>query len=99
MTDASYKRKGQALLVLGVAGLLALGGCGPKNYKQDADERVYTILDEKWDPEFGSKANYRISDTASSPNDIPAETTIPAGPAFPNLVTRLSPIVTHHSDQ
>jgi len=78
MTDASYKRKGQALVVLCVAGLIALAGCGPKNYKQDADERVYTILDEKWDPEFGSKANYRISDTAASPNDIPPETTIPA---------------------
>ena len=78
MTDASYTRKGQALVVLCVAGLIALAGCGPKNYKQDADERVYAILDEKWDPQFGSKANYRISDTAPSPNDIPAETTIPA---------------------
>ena len=38
MTDASYKRKGQALVALCVAGLVALAGCGPKNYKQDADE-------------------------------------------------------------
>ncbi|MBN2133442.1 MAG: TolC family protein [Sedimentisphaerales bacterium] len=77
MTDASYKRKGQALVALCVAGLIALAGCGPKNYKQDADERVYTIIDEKWDPAFGSKANYRISDTAPSPNDIPAATAVP----------------------
>lgn len=78
MTDASYKRKRQALGVLCVAGLIALAGCGPNNYKKDADERVYTIIDEKWDGEFGPKANYRISDTASSANDIRIETASPS---------------------
>jgi hypothetical protein len=78
MTDASCERKWRGLAAACLAGLLALAGCGPKNYKQDADERVYTIVDEKWEPEFGSRANYKIGDTAPSPNDVRVENAIPA---------------------
>lgn len=58
--------------------VLALVGCGPKNYKRDADEKVYNIIDRKWQPEFGSKANYRIDDVAPGPNDIQVDSRIPA---------------------
>ncbi len=50
--------------------LLPLAGCATKDYKADADERVYKIIDEKWQDDFGGKANYRISDVAPGPNDI-----------------------------
>ena len=47
-----------------------LSGCAQPDYKQDADERVYRIIDQKWDPNFGGKANYKISDTEPLPYDI-----------------------------
>ena len=55
------------------------GGCSPEQYKADADKEVYQIIDEKWQDEFGQKANYIISDsnTISSPIDIPVEKVIP----------------------
>lgn len=58
---------------------LSLAGCRSKeNYKADADERVYKIVDEKWQDDFGGRANYRISDVAPGPNDIRIERTIVA---------------------
>ncbi len=56
-----------------MAGLALLAGCGPKNYKQNADEEVYKFVDRHWDPEFGSRANYRIAGAPPSPNDLDAE--------------------------
>ena len=55
------------------------GGCSPEQYKADADKEVYQIIDEKWQDEFGVKANYIISDsnTISSPIDIAVEKVIP----------------------
>jgi outer membrane protein TolC len=61
-----------------VGSLLVLAGCGPKNYKKDADERVYRTIDRKWDPRFGSKANYRVSDVPPGPNDIQIPNAVPA---------------------
>lgn len=46
------------------------GGCSHQYYKEQADEDVEKILNEKWEPDFGPKANYRISDVAPSPNDV-----------------------------
>ncbi len=57
--------------------LSGLSGCGSKDYKKDADERVYKIIDQKWNDEFGVKANYKISDTEPSPNDIQIEKAVP----------------------
>jgi len=65
-----------SLLVVSCA--VSLIGCGPKNYKKDADDRVYSIIDEKWDPEFGPRTNYRTNDVAPSPNDIQIAPTVPA---------------------
>ncbi len=53
--------------------IVLLVGCGPKNYKHDADERVYSILDRQWEPEFGTQANYRVADVERSPVDVQAD--------------------------
>ncbi|MBW7992380.1 MAG: TolC family protein, partial [Planctomycetes bacterium] len=55
------------------------GGCSPEQYKAEADKEVYQIIDDKWEDDFGQKANYIISDsnTISSPIDIPVEKVIP----------------------
>ena len=51
--------------------LLLFNGCTTnEEYKQQADDEVYSILDQKWKPEHGVKANYRISDVTPDPNDI-----------------------------
>ncbi|MHC4907668.1 MAG: TolC family protein [Planctomycetota bacterium] len=48
-----------------------LSGCKTQEeHKQQADDEVYSILDRKWQPEFGVKANYRVSDVPPDPNDI-----------------------------
>lgn len=59
------------LLFLTASFSLLLCGCRTQeDYKQQADEDVYSILDQKWQPDHGVKANYRISDVPSGPNDI-----------------------------
>jgi len=71
------------LAMLGLAGLCTLAGCTRHNYKKEADEQVYSIIDQKWDDDFGSKANYTISDVAPSPNDIQIEKKL----AIPGVLT------------
>ena len=51
-------------------------GCAQHNYKKQADEQVYDIIDQKWDKSFGTKNNYKISDTTPSPNDVQIEKNI-----------------------
>lgn len=50
---------------------LALIGCSNENtdYKAEADEEVYGIIDDKWQDEFGTKSNYQISDTDEDASD------------------------------
>jgi len=62
---------------------LALLVCGcavksPDEYKTEIDEKVYRIIEQKWQDDFGSKANYKISDTEPLPNDIKIEKAVPA---------------------
>jgi outer membrane protein TolC len=76
------------VIICGLVGLCSLPGCTPSNYKKDADEKVYNIIDRKWKDEFGPKVNYRISDVPPSPNDIQIEKVIP-----PNGVLTLSQAV------
>ncbi|MGD0078245.1 MAG: TolC family protein [Sedimentisphaerales bacterium] len=46
-------------------------GCSPNFYKQDADKEVYNIIDSKWRPKFGEKANYIVADSnIPTPNDV-----------------------------
>jgi outer membrane protein TolC len=40
-----------------------LSGCrSPEQYKAEADEEVYRIIDGKWQDDFGGKTNYVVSD-------------------------------------
>lgn len=60
---------------------LAVTGCSKeaKEYKADSDERVYKILDQKWDPNtHGVKTNYKISDVEPNPQAIKIERAVPA---------------------
>jgi len=58
------------LIAFTLAGLCGLFGCAKHNYKKQADDQVQNIIDEKWREDFGTKANYKISDTEPSPNDV-----------------------------
>lgn len=58
--------------------LVATVGCGPRNYKRDADERVYSIIDRQWDPAFGSRSNYRVNDVAPLADDVRVPAAVPA---------------------
>lgn len=60
-----------------LAALCGLAGCGLQDYKADADQKVYAIIGQKWQPQFGPQANYRVSDTPPSPNDIQVEKAVP----------------------
>ena len=67
------------IILAGVLGLCyVLGGCSAKKYKEKADKQVYDILDKKWDPNFGEKVNYRVSDVKKGANDINVPLAIPA---------------------
>jgi len=72
------------LLVL----VCVFAGCAKHNYKAEADETVYKIIDQKWKDDFGPKANYKVSDVAPGPNDIKVERIIPASGVLtlPNAV-------------
>ncbi len=78
VASASQNRHWIKLSILSGAALIVLAGCGPNNYKRDADERVYSIIDGTWETDFGSKANYRVSDVAPLPEDIQVPAAIPA---------------------
>jgi outer membrane protein TolC len=78
MAERSQNRGWRGLCLLCAGGLVILAGCGPKNYKEDADKRVYSIIDRQWDPAFGTKANYRISDVTPGPDDIQIDSAVPA---------------------
>ena len=53
----------------GVLMVLA-NGCSPEHHKAEADEEVYDILKSKWKDDFGQMANYQISDTTPTSEEI-----------------------------
>lgn len=57
-----------------------VGACSPEQYKAEADEEVYQIINSKWQDSFGHKSNYIIGDSnvPPSPNDIQIERVVPA---------------------
>jgi len=74
-----FNKKLIYLIICGLAAVCSLTGCRSEyEYKTEADEKVYGIIDRKWQKDFGSKVNYKISDTEPSPNDIHIEKAIPA---------------------
>lgn len=73
-----FTKKLVYLIIFCLAGLLGLTGCkSPADYKAETDEKIYSIIDKKWQDDFGTKANYKISDVEPSPNDIKIEKAIP----------------------
>jgi outer membrane protein TolC len=69
-------------ILCGIVILGFSGGCrNPEQFKAEADQEVYQIIDAKWQDDFGEKNNYLISDVndpisiieLSSPNE-PAST-------------------------
>jgi len=67
------------LLTCSLVALCALAGCAsdPYEYKAEADEKVYGIIEQKWTDDLPSPANYRISDVTPGPNDIQIERVVP----------------------
>lgn len=78
MTCNLFTKKISCLIICSFVALFVLTGCRQHDYKAEADEAVYSIIDQKWQDNFGSKVNYKISDTQPSPNDLKVEKTIPA---------------------
>ena len=81
MIDAvlTEKRVSSLLLVCSTAIVCALAGCAtdPYEYKAEADEKVYGIIEQKWTDDLPSPTNYRISDVTPGPNDIQIERVVP----------------------
>jgi outer membrane protein TolC len=66
-----FKVKSVYWLLAGLFATLLISSCTtPLEYKDQADKEVYKIIDGKWQPSFGQKANYKIGDVSQSPNDI-----------------------------
>ncbi len=66
--------------LFGIAVVLGFAGaCSPQYHRADADKEVYKIIDDKWQDDFGIKANYMISDSndPASPNDVEIAEMIP----------------------
>lgn len=74
---SSEGKKIICIMIFFLPGLFFLPGCSEQNYKSRADQTVYNIIDNKWQDEFGTRANYRISDVEPSPDDIKVEKIIP----------------------
>lgn len=47
-----------------------LVGCSQAYHKQDADKEVYRIIEEKWQDQFGIKANYKVADADNSSQEV-----------------------------
>ena len=58
------------VIVLSIVAIVTIAGCSSAQYKQQADEQVYQIIDQKWDPQIAGKANYTITGIKPGPNDI-----------------------------
>ncbi len=67
------------LATYSLVALCALTGCtsDPYEYKTQADEKVYGIIEQKWSDDLPSPANYRISDVTPGPDDIQIERIVP----------------------
>jgi len=58
--------------------VLCTVGCQPDKYRDEADEQVYSILDEKWQGDFGSRTDYQLRDNEPNSQEILAGSTQPA---------------------
>ena len=79
ISDCSTKKLIYSIILM-LTCVCSLAGCArrtPHSYKTEADEKVYSIIDQKWQKDFGNKVNYKIGDTEPSPNDIQVEKAVP----------------------
>ncbi|MCF7956328.1 MAG: TolC family protein [Phycisphaerae bacterium] len=78
MLNFSMKIK---LAVVLCTSAIFINGCSKDtaHYKDDADKEVYSIIDNKWQDDFGPRTNYKIEDALESPNDTPSKLVIPSG--------------------
>jgi outer membrane protein TolC len=83
MNRHSSKKHVALLAIFSLAGLCSLAGCAQHDYKKEADEQAYRIVDQKWRAEYGDKSNYKISDVEPSPNDIQIDKAV----AIPGVLT------------
>ncbi len=72
-----FYRQFNFLYFFSLTGLFLLTGCTQQDYKKDADEQVYRIIDQKWQDGYGSKVNYKVSDTEPSAGDIQIAKEVP----------------------
>ena len=63
------------LFIIPAIAIFFSGCTTPEEYKEQADEDVYSILDQKWQPEYGVKANYKVTD--GEPNTLEVIKLIP----------------------
>ncbi len=73
-----YTRHIVVLMICSLIVLYGPAGCTQHNYKNEADEQVYKIIDQKWRDDFGTKANYKVGDTEPSAGDIRIAKAVPA---------------------
>jgi outer membrane protein TolC len=62
--------------------VIALAGCKSQDssdIKMKVDDKVYRMIDRKWQDDFGVRANYRIEGVSPGPNDISTPRMLPAG--------------------
>jgi len=67
-----FKSINRLIIALSVAvvTVIVIAGCSPAQHKKQADEEVYSIIDQKWDQSIANKANYTITGVHPGPNDI-----------------------------
>ena len=59
------------LWIFGATVVLIIGGCStPEQLVDEADRDTYAIIEEKWDPNFGVMANYKIEDSVPTYEEI-----------------------------
>jgi outer membrane protein TolC len=79
------------------AAVFGIDGCSPEHYKAEADKEVYQIIDNKWQDDFGQKANYVISDVSPSPNDVQVAKAVPQSGSM-SLVQAVAMATAHNRD-
>ena len=77
MVFSSWSNNIVKTLLCAALGVAACVGCDPGQYKAQADEEVYEILDQKWHEDIGVRANSRISDVEADADDVPVDVKLP----------------------
>ena len=63
--------------VLFCSAVFFMAGCTKSNYKSPLDKQVYKDIDSQWRSEFGSRTNYRVSDTTPAADSVQVARAVP----------------------